>query len=112
MCEGYEEDLDMYEEAQGPPTRQFDNETLLCPISTLSYLESPPLAGPETPVVDAVDAMIQSGAGPHCRCEPNDEQQQAACNFHQLNKSFKRYIQGVKPTSKSVLDSNVNDSGK
>ena len=63
MCEGYEEDLDMYEEAQGPPTRQLDNETLLCPISTLNYLESPPLAGPETPVVDALDAMIQSGAG-------------------------------------------------
>ena len=63
MCEGYEEDLDMYEEAQGPPRRQLDNETLLRPISTLSYLESPPLAGPETPVVDALDAMIQSGAG-------------------------------------------------
>ena len=53
----------MYEEALGPPTRQLDNETLLCPISTLSYLESPPPAGPGTPVVDALDAMIQSGAG-------------------------------------------------
>ena len=36
MCEGYEEDLEMYEEAQGSPRRQLDNETLLCPISTLS----------------------------------------------------------------------------
>jgi len=63
MCEGYEEDLDMYEEAQGPPMRQLDSETLLGPSSTLSYLKSPPLAEPDTPVVDALDAMIQSGAG-------------------------------------------------
>ncbi len=63
MCEGYEEDLDMYEEAQGPPTRQLDNETLLCPSSTLSYLKSPPLAKPDTPVGDALDAMIRTGAG-------------------------------------------------
>ncbi len=62
MCDGYEEDLDMYEEAQGPPPRQLDNETLLCPISTLSYLESPPLARPETPVVDALDLLDRIAA--------------------------------------------------
>ncbi len=63
MCEGYEEDLDMYEEAQGPPTRQFDNETLLCPISTLSYLKTPPLVGPDTQVAEALKSMIQKETG-------------------------------------------------
>ena len=63
MCEGYEEDLDMYEEAQGPPRRQLDNETLLCPIHTLNYLRSAPLVRPDTPVGDVLDTMIRTGAG-------------------------------------------------
>ena len=63
MCEGYEEDLDMYEKAEGFPRRQLDNETLLRPISTLSYLKTPPLVGPDTQVGEALNAMIQKGTG-------------------------------------------------
>ena len=63
MCEGYEEDLNMYEEAQASPRRQLDNETLLCPISTLSYSKTPPLVGPDTQVAEALKAMIQKGTG-------------------------------------------------
>ena len=63
MCEGYEEDLDMYEKAEWSPRRQLDNETLLCPISTLSYLKTPPLVGPDTQVSEALKTMIQKGAG-------------------------------------------------
>ena len=63
MCEGYEEDLDMYEEALGPPNKQLDNETLFCPVKTLSYVTPPPLVGPDTPVIDALDEMIETHAG-------------------------------------------------
>ncbi len=63
MCEGYEEDLDMYEEALGPPRRQLDNETLLRPIHALNYLMPAPIVRPDTPVGDVLDEMIQTGAG-------------------------------------------------
>ena len=63
MSQGYEEDLDMYEEARELPTRQLDNQALLSPISTLSYAKSPPVVGPDAQVAEALEAMIQKKTG-------------------------------------------------
>lgn len=60
MSQGYEEDINMYEEAKGPPTKQLDNKTLLRPIHTLNYLESPPMVGAGTQLADVFDVMARN----------------------------------------------------
>ncbi len=42
MCEGYEEDLDMYCEVPDFPPDRLDAQALLHPISDLSYPKRPP----------------------------------------------------------------------
>lgn len=63
MSNGYDEDLDMYEEARGPRKKQLDNRVLLRPISDLNYPERPASVAPDTPVPEALDAMVDKKIG-------------------------------------------------
>ena len=63
MIEGYEEDLDMYEEARGPRTKQLDNRVLLRPISDLDYPTKPAAVGPEAQVGEALATMGEKNIG-------------------------------------------------
>ena len=63
MCEGYEEDLDMYCEVPDFPPDRLDAQALLRPISDLSYPKRPPRVGPGTSVAEALAAMAEERAG-------------------------------------------------
>lgn len=63
MSDGYEEDLVMYEEAEGPKPKQLDNQALLRPIGEVSYPKSPICVGPETTLGEALDAMADKRIG-------------------------------------------------
>ncbi len=63
MSDGFEEDLDMYEEAQGPESKQLDNRTLLRPISDISYARSPAFVGPDTRLAEALETMARKRIG-------------------------------------------------
>ena len=63
MSDGYEEDLDMYEEANGRPPKQLDNQALLRPIRDLDYPKSPLSVSTETTVRDALDLMAKRRIG-------------------------------------------------
>ena len=63
MSEGYEEDLAMYEEAQGPEHKQLDNEALLRPIRYLNYPTSPLAVAPDQTVGEALELMVQRRIG-------------------------------------------------
>ena len=63
MSEGYEEDLDMYEEARGPRQKQLDNRVLLRPISDLNYPKSPASVAPDTRVEEALNTMSEKNIG-------------------------------------------------
>jgi len=57
MSDGYEEDLAMYEEAQGPKRRQLDNRALLRPVSDIKYPKSPVCFGPDERLGDVLAMM-------------------------------------------------------
>ena len=63
MSDGFEEDLNMYEEAQGPASKRLDNRTLLRPISDISYARSPAFVGPDTPLAEALETMARKRIG-------------------------------------------------
>ena len=63
MSNGYEEDLAMYEEAQGPKRKQLDNRALRRPISDTRYPRQPVSFGPEAPLGDVLDAMAEKRIG-------------------------------------------------
>ena len=63
MSTGYNEDLDMYEEARGPRKRRLDNRVLLRPISDLNYPKRPATVAPETTVEEALDVMVAKKIG-------------------------------------------------
>ncbi len=63
MSTGYDEDLDMYEEARGPRKRQLDNRVLLRPISDLNYPKNPAAVAPDTTVEEALDVMVAKKIG-------------------------------------------------
>ena len=62
MSDGYEEDLAMYEEAQGPKQKQLDNQALLRPISDTR--SRPPIQfDPDAALGDVLDAMAENHMG-------------------------------------------------
>ena len=63
MSNGYEEDLAMYEEAQGPKRKQLDNRALLRPISDIRYPRQPVSFSPGAPLGDVLDAMAGKRIG-------------------------------------------------
>lgn len=63
MSNGYEEDLAMYEEAQGPIRKQFDNRALLKPISKTRYPRQPISFEPDTELGKVLDAMAENHIG-------------------------------------------------
>ena len=63
MTEGYEEDLDMYEEAAGAPPKHLDNEVLLRPISVLEYPKDAAQISLQRTVADAIAAMAERRIG-------------------------------------------------
>ena len=63
MCEGYEEDLDMYCEVPDFPPDRLDSQALLRPIGDLSYPKCPPRVGPGASVAEALAAMAEERVG-------------------------------------------------
>ncbi len=63
MSGDYEEDLDMYQEAAGPPVRQLDNRALLRPIADLKFPRNPLSTAPGTPVGEALALMASKNIG-------------------------------------------------
>ncbi len=63
MSDGFEEDLDMYEEAQGPESKELDNRALLRPISDISYARSPVVVEPATRLAEALETMARKRIG-------------------------------------------------
>ena len=63
MTEGYEEDLNMYEEASGRISKQLDCQVLMEPIEDLEYPTDPASVSPDTPVGEAVRLMSDRRIG-------------------------------------------------
>ena len=63
MSDGYEEDLAMYEESQGPVRKQLDNRALLKPISNTRYPRQPISFNPDTELGKVLDAMAENHIG-------------------------------------------------
>ena len=63
MSDGFEEDLDMYEEAQGPESKELDNRALLRPISDINYARSPVVVEPGTRLAEALETMARKRIG-------------------------------------------------
>jgi len=63
MNEGYDEDVDMYDEAAGPRPKRLDNRALLRPISDLRYPRDPVCVAPRTPVREAIALMVEKRLG-------------------------------------------------
>lgn len=63
MSLNYEEDLDMYDEAQGPRRKQLDNEALLKPIRELDYPRSPLSVSPSATVGEVINLMAERRIG-------------------------------------------------
>jgi len=63
MSNGYQEDMDMYEESHGKPGRQLGREALLRPIRDLDYPHSPVSFPPEALVGEVLDVMADKRFG-------------------------------------------------
>ena len=63
MSTGYEEDLRMYEESQGPHRKQFDNRALLQPISNTRYPRQPVSFSPDEELGNVLDTMAKKHIG-------------------------------------------------
>ena len=63
MSDGYEEDLAMYEEAQGPKRKQLDNRALLKPVSDINYPKEPVCFGPDERLGNVLDTMASRRIG-------------------------------------------------
>ena len=63
MSGGYEEDLAMYEEAQGPKRKQLDNRALLRPVSDINYPKEPVCFGPDERLGNVLDTMASRRIG-------------------------------------------------
>ena len=63
MSNGYEEDLAMYEEAQGPRRKQLDNRALLQPITSTRYPRQPVSFKPDTDLETVLDTMAAKHIG-------------------------------------------------
>ncbi len=63
MSDGYEEDLAMYEEAQGPKRKQLDNRALLRPVSDIEYPKSPVCFSPDERLGNVLDTMASRRIG-------------------------------------------------
>lgn len=61
--EAYEEDLNMYDEAQGPEVHQLDNEALQRPISELDCPTTTTSVTPDTLIREALDTMARQRIG-------------------------------------------------
>ena len=63
MTEGYEEDLDMYEEAAATVHHTLDNDSLLRPIKDLNYPEDPASIDADAKVSEALEKMVERKLG-------------------------------------------------
>ena len=63
MSIGYEEDLRMYEESQGPHRKQLDNRALLQPISNTRYPRQPVSFSPDEELGNVLDIMAKKHIG-------------------------------------------------
>jgi len=63
MTEGYEEDLNMYEESLGRPNKQLDREALLRPIREMEYRRPPIAYEPGRPLSEVLLGMVERGVG-------------------------------------------------
>ena len=63
MSDGFEEDLDMYDESQGPESKELDNRALLRPISDINYARSPVVVEPDTRLAEALETMARKRIG-------------------------------------------------
>ena len=63
MTEGYEEDLDMYEESASATYHTLDNDSLLRPIKDLNYPQNPASIDADAPVSEALAEMVRRKLG-------------------------------------------------
>ena len=63
MSEGYEEDLEMYEESTGGRARHLDNKALMQPIEELDYPSEAEHVSPDDTVGTAIRKMVDKRIG-------------------------------------------------
>lgn len=63
MSEGYEDDLEMYEESAQDEHKALDNEALMRPISDLEFPTDPLSVAPDVTVGEALELMVSRKIG-------------------------------------------------